>query len=249
MGEKSGVSTKKRGTSPQKPGDRDTNRGSDDEFRLPDGRKMSVGERFQFALRLLPVEIRGELGRGEKTLRTWKEAGDISLDVLFALSERTGVPVSWIVEGKLAVGASREMSETFSFIPKLHVEASAGSGALSTEAMLDADIVAFRSDWLRKLGINPRYARAIFARGDSMWPTISDGDLLLVDESITTVIDDGIYIIVSQGAVRVKRLQMRRDGTLMLKSDNSVYETEVVPANEINDIKVAARVRWYGRAI
>ncbi|MBW7968137.1 helix-turn-helix transcriptional regulator [Bradyrhizobium sp. BR 10289] len=141
------------------------------------------------------------------------------------------------------------MAESFAYVPRLYVEASAGNGLVSPEMSDDADVVAFRSAWLRKLGINPRYARAMFARGDSMWPTINDGDLLLVDESITSVVDDGIYIIVSQGAVRVKRLQVRRDGSILLKSDNTAYEPEVVPASEIEDLRVAARVRWYGRAI
>ncbi|WP_420840849.1 S24 family peptidase [Bradyrhizobium quebecense] len=218
-------------------------------FHLPDGRKMSIGERFQFALRVLPVDARADLGRNEKTLRTWKTADDMSLNVLIALAAKTGIPISWIVEGTLSIGTTRELVEEFSFVPKLLVEASAGAGALSQDVAFDADIVAFRSDWLRKLGINPRYARAMFARGDGMWPTINDGDLLLVDESITSVVDDGIYIIVSHGAVRVKRLQMRRDGSLLLKSDNTAYEAEVVPPPEINDVRVAARVRWYGRSI
>ncbi|WP_373569386.1 MULTISPECIES: S24 family peptidase [unclassified Bradyrhizobium] len=219
-------------------------------FRLPDGSRMELIDRFKFALRLVPVDQRAELGRQEKTLRTWKSASDMSLDVIFALSAKTGIPFSWITEGKVSGwGSQREMAEYFSFVPQLYVEAAAGAGILSPEMSVDADVVAFRSDWLRKLGVNPRYARAMFARGDSMWPTISDGDLLLVDESITSVVDDGIYIIISQGAVRVKRLQVRRDGSLLIKSDNSAYEPELVPAEEIDDVRVAARVRWYGRAI
>lgn len=261
MVDKSGVSTRKRGANARLE-DKWDEMGVDDPifaatggdavepFRLPDGQRMTVGERFQFALRLLPVEIRGELGRNEKTLRTWKTAGDMSLDVIFALAAKTGIPVCWIVEGTVGpIGASGEMATAFSFVPQLHVQAGAGNGVVSPEMTVDADIVAFRSEWLRKLGINPRYARAMFARGDSMWPTINDGDLLLVDESITQVVDDGIYIIVSQGAVRVKRLQIKRDGSLLVKSDNSAYEPELVPANEIDDIRVAARVRWYGRSI
>lgn len=66
---------------------------------LPDGQQMSLGERFQYALRKITVADRAELGRNEKTLRTWRSAENIALDVVLNISAKTGIPISWIVEG------------------------------------------------------------------------------------------------------------------------------------------------------
>ncbi|UFZ05474.1 hypothetical protein LQG66_03920 [Bradyrhizobium ontarionense] len=61
---------------------------------------MDIGERFQWALRLISPRDRARLGRNEKTLRLWREASDMRVDVVLAVAAQTGVPVSWIIEGK-----------------------------------------------------------------------------------------------------------------------------------------------------
>jgi phage repressor protein C with HTH and peptisase S24 domain len=61
--------------------------------------------------------------------------------------------------------------------------------------------------------------------------------------------DEGIYIVVLAGLVLVKRLTVRRDGSLILKSDNGRYEEERIPKEELADLSIRARVMWFGRAI
>jgi phage repressor protein C with HTH and peptisase S24 domain len=169
-------------------------------------------------------------------------------DALAALGRACRVSLDWLLLG-IASDAQGEASENeFSFIPRLEVEASAGSGAVA----LDEDVgglLAFRTEWLRRVGINPGSARALKARGDSMEPTIRDGDILLVDTSIDRVMDEGIYIVVVGGLVLVKRLSVRRDGSLILKSDNGRYEDERIPKAELAELAVSGRVMWFGRAI
>ena len=136
----------------------------------------------------------------------------------------------------------------FVLVPKFEVQASAGGG-IDNGALAHgpSEMIAFREDWLRSLGVNPRFAQALVARGDSMEPTIRDGDLLLVDRAIDRVVDEGIYVVTVAGLVLVKRLQMRRDGTLVLRSDNGRYEDEVVPPGELDTIVIEGRVRWIAR--
>jgi phage repressor protein C with HTH and peptisase S24 domain len=211
---------------------------------LPDGARVSFGDRFRFALRRIPVKQReAALGRSDKILRGYTDE-KVALEVVLALARVTGIPAEWIVFGRMPSNVGSE----FTMLHRLDVRASAGGGAIATTEQ-PVDLVAFRSEWLRRLGINPRAARTLFASGDSMEPTIGDGDLLLVDESIDRVVDHGIYVIVYQGMVLVKRVQLRRDGTLVLKSDNARYDEEVVPPAEMPEIRIAGRVRWYGKTI
>lgn len=166
------------------------------------------------------------------------------------LSDALRVSVDWLLD---KVSTAQLISEPdmadFALIPRLDFRVSAGAGVIVWSEEPTKDVVAFRRDYLTRLGINPSRARAIFASGDSMEPTIRDGDLLLVDESVDRIMNDGIYVVVYQGMARVKRVQRRRDGSFILKSDNERYQPEVVPQNEIDQITVAGRVRWYGHTV
>lgn len=185
------------------------------------------------------------------------KGGEPSVPVLVALAKAGQVSVQWLATGQQApVPARLDDSKSgdlgardFAFIPRLEVEASAGGGSLAANEDTD-DVLAFRRDWLRRTGVNPNSARVLRARGDSMEPTIRDGDILLVDASIDRVIDEGIYVVVLAGLVLVKRLEVKRDGTVILKSDNGArYGEERIPKDETADLAVVGRVMWFGRAI
>ena len=112
-----------------------------------------------------------------------------------------------------------------------------------------ADLIAFRRDWLNRLGINPDHAALIEAAGDSMEPSIPDGAIMLLDTSITEVRNGWICAIVRDGELLVKRIQKKLDGTVLLISDNSHYQAEEVSEDRLYQYHIAGRVRWVGRAL
>lgn len=195
-------------------------------------------------------------------LRSYLEGSIPSADKAARIAEKAGVSLLWLITGqgpKVAGAPSAPpdfsgvppqllLLDDFAMVPRLTVEASAGPGAL-VEHEDAVDLIAFQASWLRKRGINPAKARALTVRGDSMEPTIRSGDVLLVDTSKDRVEDNGIYVVISGGYVLVKRVHPRRDGSLMLISDNQAYPPEDVPAVEVSDFHVAGRVMWFGRSI
>src|SRR3954471_2423176 len=73
---------------------------------LPDGRKMTFGERFQHALRTLPVKQREQaLGRTDKMLRTYTD-DRVALDVVMALARTSMIPAAWIIFGESSSSVS-----------------------------------------------------------------------------------------------------------------------------------------------
>lgn len=84
--------------------------------------------------------------------------------------------------------------------------------------------------------------RVITARGDSMTGDINDGDVLFVDSRVQHFDSDAVYVMNWQGRPLVKRLQLRRDGTLMIRSTNPAYEPEIVPPGEIDRLHISGRV-------
>ncbi|GJD93404.1 LexA family transcriptional regulator [Methylobacterium iners] len=143
-----------------------------------------------------------------------------------------------------------DTTELFIPIPHLEVRASAGSGlAPMMEEGDEGRQIAFRSSWLRALGIAPQNAEFLTAEGDSMWPTIHDGDLMLVDRGYGEVVNGKIYVLVVNGLVVVKRVSLLAFGGLMLIADNERYPSETVPRSEVENLNFQARVAWFGRPI
>jgi phage repressor protein C with HTH and peptisase S24 domain len=186
-------------------------------------------------------------GRSWKTLSRYMAGKEAPFTVVASLASAAGRSMSWMATG----GDDQRTPDGFRLIRRLDTEASAGAGAVVEAEPADTlEVLAFREDWLRRRGINPLTTHALTARGDSMEPTIRDGDVLLVDTSIDFVRDNAIYVVVFAGRTLVKRLQVLRDGSVAIKSDNKdVFDDEVVPAAEVPGIDVAGRVMWYGRSI
>ena len=145
-------------------------------------------------------------------------------------------------------GLLQSIEQQFAFVKRLDVRPSAGPGSVVSEEG-PADVLAFRRDWLTSIGVNPDRAHVLEVRGDSMEPTIRDGDMLLVDTSIDHVRDNGIYVVSHNGYVLVKRVQIALDGTVTLISDNAHYEVERVAPGDVENLQVAGRVMWFGRSI
>jgi len=124
-------------------------------------------------------------------------------------------------------------------IPRLPLQASAGPGA--TVGAEDA-IGSFRFSqrWLRDQGLQPDRLSAIAVRGDSMEPTLRDGDEILVDATLR-VWRDGIHVVRLDGSLVVKRLDTSRAGRIVLLSDNTAYHPIVCDPLEV---EVIGRVVW-----
>jgi phage repressor protein C with HTH and peptisase S24 domain len=198
------------------------------------------------------------VGVGEGTLRAILNGGMPQIDTLATIAAGAQVNLGWLAVGEgeknvsagpsVAATPQDQLSGDFAFVPRLVVQPSAGRGSL-VEHEDAVDMIAFQASWLRRRGVNPSFARAMTVRGDSMEPTIRSGDVLLIDTSKNTVEDNGIYVVFSNGYVLVKRIHPRRDGSIMLISDNQAYPAEDVPAQEASDFRVAGRVMWFGRSI
>jgi phage repressor protein C with HTH and peptisase S24 domain len=135
----------------------------------------------------------------------------------------------------------------FVLVPRYDVAASMGHGAVIHSEQV-VDHLAFREEWVRtELGTNPSNLILISAIGDSMEPTLRAGDLLLIDRSGAGVKQDAIYAFSTNGELRVKRMQLKIDGSVVVKSDNLQYEAEVLTAEQAATIRIVGRVVWSGR--
>ncbi len=137
--------------------------------------------------------------------------------------------------------------DSLKLVPKLAVGASAGAGALADGEAL-AGKVGFDKQWLRKLGVEPRNVSLIRVEGDSMQPTLNDGDDIMVDKGAALKpLRDGIHVIRIDGVLMVKRLAPAPGGRLSVLSDNPAYPSWL--DRDPAEVQVVGRVVWVGRRL
>ncbi|SFQ82623.1 Peptidase S24-like [Pseudomonas sp. NFPP07] len=141
------------------------------------------------------------------------------------------------------------MDDRYSFIPQYTAYAAAGGGHDNPHVEIRSTL-AFKRDWLRLKGANPKNLKVIYADGNSMWPTISDRDVLLVDESKIEPRDGQIFVLesVAKGTI-VKRLVKSDFGGWIIRSDNpdKINNADLeLPDGEIHEHRILGRVIWRG---
>jgi phage repressor protein C with HTH and peptisase S24 domain len=131
-------------------------------------------------------------------------------------------------------------------VPAYAVRASAGPGAVAGMETR-ASPFGFEARWLKRLTPSrPDHLSIITVMGDSMEPTLSDGDDVLVDTSDTVArLRDGIYVLRQDDTIFVKRVAIGPKRRIDIVSDNAAYPRwEAVDASDLTFI---GRVLWSGR--
>ena len=134
-------------------------------------------------------------------------------------------------------------------VPRLDVGAAAGAGAFDGDERRNAHI-AFDPAWLRAVArSSPDLLSIIRVAGDSMAPTLADGDEIMVDRGDGAArLRDGIYVLRIDDALVVKRLGVSPAArALSVRSDNPAYPTW--PDCDPAAVDVVGRVVWAGRRI
>ncbi|PNH84455.1 transcriptional regulator [Vibrio diazotrophicus] len=178
-------------------------------------------------------ELAKVLGISPKTIYTWKERGKIPEKILLKARHLSQNP------------QSQQTSEMIN-LTYYDVEASAGHGTLVE--VETATELSFSERYLRdELHVNPREVFTMRARGDSMYPTLKDGSLMIV-KRIEEFLGDGIYVFRVNGQLMVKRLQIQPT-KIIFKSDNEqFYDAWELTYQEIEsiDFEVVGRTIWGG---
>ncbi|MBB4640917.1 S24 family peptidase [Rhizorhapis suberifaciens] len=133
-------------------------------------------------------------------------------------------------------------------VPQYDLGASAGAGSLD-QSERPAGRMAFDEKWIRELGASPTGLSMIRVDGDSMAPTLSHGDDILVDRlDGFPQLRDGIYVLRLDDALMVKRVAIGPvKGRFSVLSDNPHYPDweDIDPAL----VNVIGRVLWTGRKV
>lgn len=207
------------------------------------------------------VDLAKMVGVARVSLTQW-ESGDTSPkgENLLKLARALGVTPDWLISGRgdpavhgipdgsgyMPVMVWDDISdldpEQHVIVPRVQVKFSAGNGhEVSFEPDTHDKGNAYRLDWIRRKGLDPKKLIVVIIDGESMAPTLPHGSAMTTDtrkNTLDQVVDGWVYAIRYGNELRVKRLRKRFDGALLIDSDNPAYPREIVEPHQLEHIGI-----------
>lgn len=140
-----------------------------------------------------------------------------------------------------------QLPAAITYIPRIDIAASAGPGGIA-EIEEQGRPLGLDPALLRDLGVRrPALLSIIRVLGDSMEPTLREGDDILVDRGISVPRWGAIHVLRLDDMLVVKRLL--RDGKkgCVIRSDNMAYAD--IRVEDPGTISLIGRVLWCGRRL
>jgi phage repressor protein C with HTH and peptisase S24 domain len=75
-----------------------------------------------------------------------------------------------------------------------------------------------------------------------MESTLHDGDLVIIERGRPRAISPGVYVLARDDVLLIKRLHLRADGRVEIRSDNKSYPTETMSSAEFDALHIVGRM-------
>lgn len=197
------------------------------------------------------------MGINPTSYRAYENNQNMYAKLAHEFADRLNVPAKWLLKGgDLEHGVVVEAEDQFtlqakemglSLIPELELGYSMGGGSVFSDYQRRG-VVPFQRDWLRGF-MRGTFADLFVARGtgDSMQPTLLDGDLVLIDTAQKRIDQQDRIWALSYGDLgMIKRVRRLPGGTYRIMSDNPAV-SPIDAADE--EMHVVGRVVWIGRTM
>lgn len=193
------------------------------------------------------AEFGNDLAKSENTIRNWeKEHTPIPSDIGPLLNKIYRVRLEWLYTDNGNMFDS-EAEEDQKYVPIQIIEP-AGAGHAFDQGMdydenerLDKTVIMLPEELVNS------WRMGFEVRGDSMYPTLKEGDYVGLDMNDKKFINGHLYVIHSpyEGYV-VKRLEEASDPDgILLRSDNPYFKDRLIKHENLeHDLQIIGRVAW-----
>jgi Predicted transcriptional regulator len=136
-----------------------------------------------------------------------------------------------------------ETKPDIAYVEKVKARPRAGTGGLETDSDHNG-YYSFHTSFLARKKGNSKTMKIFEVAGDSMTPTLDDGDMIMVNTTEKDVQTGRVYLLRIGEDLMVKRLETRPGGVMMIRSDNPDYDDIPVNLHEVTDVEVFGRMVW-----
>lgn len=218
---------------------------------------MIVPERISSLLSergISQAELARRVGVAQQTIHKLVSGGARGSSHLHRIARELGTTADYLTgetndpsEGAALSQSPKEIAEQLGLVGIEQIDLAYGLGATFADGPIGAELMHFPRQWVDAITSSPpallTWTRG---RGDSMFPTINDGDLILLDRSQRRVTEqDALWAFTVGDLAAIKRLRIKGDRVVIL-SDNPTVPPDEEPIDEVN---IVARVAFVGRKI
>lgn len=178
------------------------------------------------------------LGINHLTFATMKTRQKIPYEQILNFCAKRKISINWLLYDQI-VDSLHEQTDRFIKIKYLkNIYASAGGGA--ENYCEEESYISIDEQTLKCMNIyDTKNIEAINVFGDSMEPTLYDGNVVFIDKNRGNIQKGGIFVVSTPAGLFIKRLQAKTNGTMDLISDNDNYGVENV---RLEDVKILGQV-------
>lgn len=200
------------------------------------------------------AELARRVGVAQQTIHKLITGGSRSSSHLHKIARELETTAAYLVgetddpsAGALIAPTPNDIAHQLDLVGIEQIDLAYGLGATFADNPIATEVMHFPRQWVDAITSSPpallTWTRG---RGDSMFPTINDGDLILLDRSQRRVTEqDALWAFTVGDLAAIKRLRIKGDRVIIL-SDNPAVPPDEEPIDEVN---IVARVAFVGRKI
>ena len=199
-------------------------------------------------------EFARAVGVAQASLARWvKGEADPSRMNLIKIADASGVNLEWLALGvgdmddtkpqtvKQDINLQAGNDETFAEIEDCReVRLSAGGGAFNN-GYEEITTTKVERAWLQSRRLKAKDCAMFLVSGESMYPTLKDGEEIIVDRSKRELTEGKIFVLNHNGSMLVKKIQFTYGGVELI-SDNPSYRPLKLDTEEANSLVVIGQV-------
>ena len=191
-------------------------------------------------------DIADELHIKHLTFATMKNRNKIPYQEILDFCAIRKLSINWLLYDQVTKSLEDE-TERFAKVRYFRdIYASAGGGAEDGE--IESEFVTLDNMIIDKIGGERelKHIEAINVTGDSMEPTLKDGNMVFINRNMIDISSSGIFVVATDSGMFVKRISLRADGQIDLISDNKSYPVQSVEGDNLRVIgKVVGMVESF----
>lgn len=214
--------------------------------------ETGLGEEFHQRLKSLigderPFEWAKRVGIPSSTFdRIWNRHAVPKAGILLAISEFCGVSVDWLLRGKEILNRRKDVPQsTILSIPLLDTPTLDGPNRLAMTKSLEISRFCLNAD---QSEIDDGAFLAAKMRGNTMEPTLGDGDIVIIDTRKKNI-SGSIMALSWNGEFHIRRLDSQLGGPVIISDNKQFYASQSLTQDDLNKIAVMGEVVWCGRVL
>lgn len=209
-------------------------------------RRVNIGDRIRKRLEVLGIsqaELARRVGVAQPTIAKLIAGTSRGSSHLHLIARELRTTPEYLTgatedpaEGALPAPTASMVADQLDAVMIKEVDIAFGMGGTYLDTPVAERMIPFARNWLRNFTDAPPEMLA-FARGkgDSMMPTILDGDICLIDLSRRRLNEQDAIWAVAYGEIgMLKRLRAMPDGTVKIMSDNQSVRVETATDGELH---------------